>query len=125
MENITIDVVHHLLQPDIVTLRIRGSIQAETLVQIDQAVQTVPATPPKKLIFDLGETGHISNRGWAFVLSTLQRFRDQGGDLVLAAMNPEVHDAFELLDYHKVIRLFAGAEDALKEGFNPSPNAVS
>ena len=124
MENITIDVVHHLLLPDIVTLRIKGSIQADTLVQIDLAVQTVPSSPKKKLIFDLAETSHISNGGWAFLLTTLQRFRDQGGDLVLAGMNPEVHDAFELLEYHKVIRLFANAEDALKEGFNPSPKPV-
>src|SRR5580698_1971151 len=125
MENITIDVVHHLLHPDIVTLRIKGSIHAPTLAQIDQAVQTVPSSPKKKLILDLAETGHISNGGWAFVLTTFQRFRDQGGDLVLAGMNPEVHDAFELLEYHKVVRLFASAEDALKEGSNPSPNAVS
>lgn len=41
MENITIEVVHPLLQPDAVILRTKGSIQANALVQIDQAIQAV------------------------------------------------------------------------------------
>jgi hypothetical protein len=40
-------------------------------------------------------------------------------------MNPEVHDAFELLEYHKVIRSFPNVEEALKQAFSPSPNPVS
>ncbi len=75
---------------------------------------------------DLGETGYISNGGWAFLLTTLHRLRDQGGDLVLAGMNPEVHDAFILLEYHKVIRLLPRtAEDAPETRLSqPPPRAM-
>jgi anti-anti-sigma factor len=125
MENITIEAVHPLLYPDVVTLRIKGFIYADTLVQMDQAIQSVLSSPQKKLIFDLAETNYISSGGWAFLITAFQRFRDQGGDLVLAGMKSEVHDAFELLEYHKVIRLFANSEDALKQAFSPASNPVS
>jgi anti-anti-sigma factor len=125
MENITINVDHPLLRPDSVILRIMGPIQADTLVQIDRALQAVLPAPKKKLIFDLSETGYVSNGGWAFLLTTLHRFREQGADLVLAGMNPEVHDAFELLEYDKVIRLFPTAEDALNQVSTATPNPVA
>ncbi len=125
MENITIDVVHPLLNPDVVLLRMTGFIHANTLVQIEQAIQAVLASTKKNLIFDLAETNYISSGGWAFLITTFQRFRDQGGNFVLSGMKPEVHEAFELLEYNKVIRSFTNSEDALKRAFAPTPNPVS
>lgn len=74
------------------------------------------------MIFDLTETTYISSGGWAFLITAFQRLRDQGGNLVLADMKPEVHDAFQLLEYNKVFRLFANSEEALKLAFSPASN---
>jgi anti-anti-sigma factor len=126
MQSITIDVSHNLLHPDVATLRINGFIYSNTLVQIDKTLQTVMTDRKKNLIFDLTETNYISSGGWGLLITAYQRFRDVGGDLVLAGMKPEVHDAFELLEYNKVIRLFSNVETALKQAFTrPSANPVS
>lgn len=117
METLSVDITNHLLRPDVVTLRIKGIVYASTLVQLDKAFQTALAGSKKKMIFDLSETNYISSGGWSMLLVCLQRVKEAGGDILLAGMKPEVHDAFELLEYNKVMRLFANAEEALKEGF--------
>ena len=43
--------------------------------------------------------------------------KDLGGDLILSGMTPEVRDAFELLEYDKVFKLFPSVDEALKQGF--------
>jgi|SRR5581483_8594967 len=117
MENITISIDHHLLHPDVATLRIKGFIYANTLVQIEKTFQSVIADHKKRFILDLSETNYISSGGWGLLITIYQRLRDLGGDLILAGMTTEVHDAFELLEYNKVMRLFADGDAALKQGF--------
>ena len=117
METLTVDIANHLLRPDVANLRIKGILYANTLPQFDKAFQAVLAGSKKKMIFDLSETNYISSGGWSMLLVCLQRAKEAGGDILLAGMKPEVHDAFELLEYDKVMRLFTNAEEALKEGF--------
>ena len=117
MDTLSIEITNHLLRPDVVTLRIKGFIYANTLVQFDKVFQSVMAGSKKKMIFDLSETNYISSGGWSMLLVCLQRVKESGGDILLSGMKPEVHDAFELLEYNKVMRLFPNAEEALKEGF--------
>ncbi len=126
MDSFTIDVTNHLLQPDVATLRPKGFIYANTLVQIDKTLQSVIETKKTKLIVDLAETSYISSGGWGMLITSYQRLRELGGDMVLAGMKPEVHDAFELLEYNKVMRLFQNAEAALKQAFrSPATGPVS
>lgn len=116
MESISIDVTRHTLHPDISTLRIKGFLYANTLANLDKTVQ--PLLPGnKKLIIDLSETNYISSGGWGLLITIFQRFSEMGGELVLAGMKPEVFDAFELLEYDKVLRFFPSEDSALKEGF--------
>lgn len=117
MESITIDVTHHPLHPECATLRLRGFLYANTLVNLDRALQPFLISKKKKLVLDLSETNYISSGGWALLLTVCPLFRESGGDLVLVGMKPEVKDAFELLEYHKVMRSFPSVESALKEGF--------
>jgi anti-anti-sigma factor len=127
MENISIDIAHHLLHPEVATLRIKGFLYANTLPEFDKTLRSVISVAKKKLIFDLSDTTYVSSGGWSMFLISLQRVKELGGDILLAGMKPEVHDAFELLEYDKVFKQFPSVDEALKEGFaSTSPNrAVS
>jgi anti-anti-sigma regulatory factor len=62
------------------------------------------------------ETNYVSSGGWGAFLSAAKSAREAGGDLLLAGMRAEVFDAFELLEYDKVLRTFTTPEKALDEG---------
>lgn len=117
MESISVNVSHPSLHPECAVLQLRGFLYANTLVHLDRALQPFLTSKKKKLVLDLSETNYISSGGWALLLTVGRLFRESAGDVVLAAMKPEVKDAFELLEYHKVMRSFSTVENALKEGF--------
>lgn len=117
MESISTDVTHLPQYPDIAILKIKGFIYANTLVPVDKALQTILASRKKKIVFDLTETNYISSGGWALLHTSHQKFVDAGGDFALAGLKPEVQDAFELLEYNKVMRAFPSLDIALKQGF--------
>jgi anti-anti-sigma factor len=118
MDNISIDTVNHFRHPNVTILRIKGFVYAATLALFEKTLQSIlAASPAKKLIFDLTETNYISSGGWSLFLDNVKRARDQGGDILLVGMKPEVRDAFELMEFHKIMRLFPSLETALTEGF--------
>jgi anti-sigma B factor antagonist len=117
MENVSINIQHHPSLPELATLRIKGFIYANTLPEINTSFQTLIAAQRKKIVLDLAETNYVSTGGWGLFVNTAQRLRETGGDILLASMKPEIYDAFELLEFHKLIQLFPTVEAALQEGF--------
>ncbi len=117
MESISIEVVHHHLKPDTVTLRIVGFLYAHTLDHLEKTLQSVLSADRKKLVFDLSETNYISSGGWAMIIAFLHRIRGDGGGLALTGMKPEVYDSYELLEFDKVLKSFPTVEAALKDDF--------
>ena len=47
-------------------------------------------------------------------ISKIRFLRENGGDLLLAGMVPEVQEVFELLEFPQVFSSFATAEDAVR-----------
>lgn len=117
MESISIDVAHHHKYPDSTTVRIKGFLYANTLSHLERTFQSVISLTKKKLVLDLSEANYISSGGWGLILTFFQRAQDAGGFMVLSGMKPEVYDAFELMEYDKVLRSFPSVESALKDGF--------
>jgi anti-anti-sigma factor len=125
MDNLSIDIIHQPRQSGVVTLRFKGFLYAATLAQADKTLQTVLTSETiKKLILDLTETNYISSGGWSLFLSKNQIVQKQGGKVVLAGMKPEVHDAFEFLEFDKIFKLFTTYEEALKVE-HPKPSTLS
>src|SRR5207249_2274054 len=106
MENISIEIAQPLLHPEVATLRIKGFLYANTLPHFEKTLRSVLDSQKKKLIFDLTDTSYISSGGWSMLLVSHHRVKELGGDILLTGMKPEVHDAFELLEYDKVLKLF-------------------
>lgn len=125
MDNISITIHHHPLRSDAATIRIKGFIYASTLSEIDKTLQSLFASQKNKILFDLSETNYVSSGGWGLFVSTAQKLRETGGDILLAAMKPEIFDAFELLDFHKLIQFFPTVESALEDGFGRAQSASS
>jgi len=117
MQSISVNIAYLPLHPDTAILHLKGFLYANTLVQAEKAVQSVLGAKKKKLVVDLSEADYISSGGWGLLLTVCRSFRDEGGDLVLAGLKPEVNDAFELLEYNKVMKSFPASETALKQGF--------
>jgi anti-anti-sigma factor len=122
VENLSVRLINHPLYSDVVKVHIKGVLYAGTLMPLEKAVQSVLSTSSQnKVIFDLADTLHVSSEAWSLFLEYLQRFRKFGGDVLLAGMNPDVLESFELLGFNKTFRFFSSADLAITQGFGKRP----
>lgn len=108
-------------------ITVHGFLDAATSVELEKELHRVLRARSFRLIVDLTGVDYISSAGWGIFLSEIRHIRQQGGDLCLVGMKPEVFEVYELLEFRSVLRHFetlpeaagqfaaatAGAPDAL------------
>jgi|SRR5579859_2581132 len=117
MPNISVIVTEHPHSKDVTMLAVKGFIDTTTAPEFEKAFQNVLSEKKYKLVVDLRDVNYISSAGWGIFISEIKRIRNQKGDLILAAMNPEVAEVFELLEFNTILKSFADPETAVKKGF--------
>jgi len=67
-----------------------------------------------RLVFDLQKLMYMSSAGWGVLIGEIKRFRENGGDIKLANMGPEIYEIYQMLEFYHIISEYPSAEDALK-----------
>jgi len=120
MQNISINISEHPQHKDLVLVAVKGFIDTTTAPEFEKTFQSILAEKKYKLVMDLKDVNYISSAGWGIFISEIKRIRSQKGDLVLAAMSPEVTEVFELLEFNTILKSFQNVEQAVKTGFGRS-----
>ncbi|MFZ0391626.1 MAG: STAS domain-containing protein, partial [Calditrichia bacterium] len=66
-----------------------------------------------KIIFNMQNLVYMSSAGWGVLIGEIKRFRENGGDIKLCSLNPEVYEIFQMLEFFHIINEYASIEDAL------------
>jgi anti-anti-sigma factor len=67
---------------------------------------------------DLAGAEYISSAGWGIFLAEIKRIRENGGDLKLSAMVPNVREIFELLEFNYILRAYDSIDAAVADFTN-------
>ncbi len=116
-KNISVTASPHSQHKDITLLSVKGFIDTNTAPEFERTFQTVLGEKKYNLIVDLQETTYISSAGWGIFVGEIKRIRSQKGNLFLAAMSPEVVDAYELLEFDSILKSFPTVDQAVQKGF--------
>ena len=108
---------------DIILLTVSGDMDTNTAPEFEKSFLTVLQDKKYKIVVDLKEVHYISSAGWGIFVSELKRIRNENGDLVLAGMNPDVLDVFQLLQFDSILKYFPTVETAVSKGFKANPDA--
>ncbi len=117
MNNISVTISEYPQAKGITLLTVKGSLDTNTASEFEKNFQSVLKDNKFKLIVDLAEVNYISSAGWGLFVSEIKRIRNEGGDLVLVGMVPDVMEVFELLDFNTILKFFPDVESAAKKGF--------
>jgi anti-sigma B factor antagonist len=120
MDNISVNVSEHPQNKDVTLLAVKGFIDTTTAPEFEKKFISVLNDKKYKLVVDLKDVNYISSAGWGIFISEIKRIRNQKGDLLLAGMNPEVTEVFELLEFNTILKAFPSVETAVKKGFEKS-----
>lgn len=105
----------------------KGYIDTVTAPELEKRLQELMEQKRYRLVVNLKDVSYISSAGWGIFVSELRDIRENGGDLVLVEMTPDVYDVYELMEFSSILKAFDTMEDALKNfGFNGSiPSAAT
>ena len=99
--------------PKATVLKIHGYIDTSTANELQAALEQCLAEGRVQLLLDMTEVDYVSSAGWGIFISIVRGAREQGGDLCLVGMQPEVQDVFELLEFRSILDAYPTLSDAL------------
>ncbi|HHL72953.1 MAG TPA: STAS domain-containing protein [Bacteroidetes bacterium] len=74
-----------------------------------------------RIVVDLEAVGFVGSMAWGVFLSKIKKFRDAGGDIKLACMNPEVLEVYKILEFFWFMRSYDSLAAAVQDFQNNIP----
>lgn len=97
---------------DVVTMPIKGRVDAVTAPQLNRDVHEQIGAGARRLLLDLGEVTFLSSSGLRALLLIRKELMTLGGELRLAALQPQVHEVFSITGFTQVFAIHPSVEDA-------------
>jgi anti-sigma B factor antagonist len=94
-------------------LRVSGYVDTTTSPDLERRLQGLLREKRYHLVVDLARVEYISSAGWGIFISEIREIREQGGDLKLAGMIPDVREVFDLLEFENILQSYPDADLAV------------
>jgi anti-sigma B factor antagonist len=96
-------------------IKVGGYIDTTTSSELERALDLLLKQGRFFLIVDLGNVDYISSAGWGIFISEIKSIRENGGDLKLVRMVPDVYEIFELLEFHHILDVYDTVDEAINK----------
>lgn len=113
MKGIDVYVESSPKNPIVSVLRVSGYVDTTTSPDLERRLQALLRESRYHIVVDLAGVEYISSAGWGIFISEIREIRENGGDLKLAGMIPDVKEVFDLLEFENILKAFADAELAV------------
>lgn len=110
---ITVDRVGAL--QDIGLFRVRGYVDTTTSPELQRKLTEIIHDGITQIIIDLGAVNYVSSAGWGVFVGEIRGLREQGGDLKIIQMIPEVNEVFEMLEFNRILTCYDSLEEAVDD----------
>ena len=107
--------IHRETQGNVEIIHPRGRIDGFTAPQLEDALQTALKEHRFRIVVDFADTEFLSSAGMRALLHARQGAQERGkGDVRLANMSKFLTDAFELVGFHKLFKIYPDRTAAVK-----------
>ncbi|GAB4368379.1 MAG: hypothetical protein Kow0042_09500 [Calditrichia bacterium] len=112
----SIDIQTELLDKEnnVVLVKLGGYIDQANVYLLQREIDQYIQNGYFKLIFDLGNLVYMSSAGWGVIIGEIKRFRENGGDIKLVNMNPEIYEIYRMLEFYHILPEYPTLKDALR-----------
>jgi anti-sigma B factor antagonist len=93
-------------------LDLNGELIVETRFEVERLLREWLESGIRRVIIRCRTLSAIDSAGFSTLLGALHRYRREGGDLILAELNPELHALFEITAMEKYFNIFETLEAA-------------
>ena len=110
MNNFQLD---HELHGKIEIVRITGSLDVETFLQLERFLNTLFQQQHYNVLLDCKDLIYIASSGLGALVGLTKLARESGGDLKLVNVPERIHKIIDLLGFTKVFQIYDKEEEAL------------
>ncbi len=96
-------------------IKVGGYIDTTTSSELERSLDSLLKQGRFFLVVDLGNVDYISSAGWGIFISEIKSIRENGGDLKLVRMVPDVYEIFELLEFHHILDVYDSVDEAINK----------
>ncbi|MCI0515566.1 STAS domain-containing protein [candidate division KSB1 bacterium] len=114
-QGIDIKISHVGAQNNITLLRVQGFVDTNTCSELRKYIEQSLLTKKFNLIVDLGAVSYVSSAGWGVFVGEIRNIRENGGDLRIVQMMPDVYEVFEMLEFNRILSYHDNIEEVIND----------
>ena len=92
---------------------LQGQINSTNAAPLEAEILALVAAGQKNLLLDFSALDYISSAGLRLVLVVAKRLKQEGGKLVLCAMQPHVREVFDISGFLAILNVVETRAEAL------------
>jgi anti-sigma B factor antagonist len=113
VDGIVVSVISGSNGAGVSVLKVSGYLDTTTASELEAALYGLLERESYKIVVDLSGVNYISSAGWGIFIGEIKRIRNHGGDLKLSGMVGDVHEVFQLLEFHSILEAYQTTQEAI------------
>lgn len=97
---------------EIMIIELDGHVDQSNSHLIQKILDDIGDSGVFKVIIDFEKLYYMSSAGWGIFVGEVKQFRENGGDIKLCSMNPDINDVFQMLEFYHILEDFQTPKDA-------------
>lgn len=102
-------------QQNIALLQLKGFLDTTTSSEVADRLRNLMNDGVYHLIVDMSRINYVSSAGWGVFVGEIRTIRENGGDLKIVQMTPDVYDVFEMLEFNRILDYYDTIEESLND----------
>jgi anti-sigma B factor antagonist len=100
---------------DLQIIELHGELDAHTATELEAAIQQCVDAQGFKVIVNGAQLRYISSAGLGVFMAFIEEIRENGGDIKIAALQPNVFETFDLLGFPHLFDITETEEEAIEK----------
>lgn len=97
----------------VTVLALTGELDAHTASELEAAFEKCRQDENNKIVVNGARLLYISSAGLGVFLGYIDKIRERGGDIKIAALKPNVYNVFDLLGFPLLFNIVETEEEAI------------
>jgi len=98
---------------EIMIVELGGHVDQSNSYQLQKMFEDIITSGCYHVVVDFKDLFYMSSAGWGVFIGEIKRFRENGGDIKLASMNPDIQDVFQMLEFFHILEDYVSVEEAV------------
>jgi len=94
------------------TITLKGRFDSETYHLFDERTKVLKEKKAKNVLLNMSSVHYISSAGLGSIFQLMKRVRENGGELLLCNLQPQIKKVFEIIKALPTTNIFASMEEA-------------